>query len=129
MWFFFDRWHGKINSLWIDFRISVTSTRHFDMSHFIHSYKNTYFYLTTNSDTWPHFCGTQLHSSAHQMEIFTQKFELVSYFCDGICVLDHELTKITKIWFSKSIFYVKNEFYNFDFFSVKFVWNNKTIFW
>ena len=29
--------------------------------------------------------------------------------------LDHELTKITIVWFSKSIFCVKNQFYHFEF--------------
>ena len=51
---------------------------------------------------WPRFFRKQLHSPP------------IEAFCDWTCV-DHELTKITKISFSKSIFYVKNQFYNFDF--------------
>ena len=63
---------------------------------------------------WPTFCAQSC--TAHQMEIFAQEFEPSnSFLWLNLRSLDHDLTKLTKIWFSKPIIYVKSQFYDFLF--------------
>ena len=63
---------------------------------------------------WPHFCRTQLHSPPNG-DFYAGIWASQLLLQMDVRAQGHEATKITKIWFSKSISYVKNQYFDICF--------------